>query len=55
VLEYFRQQDWEDEWIDNVENLIQEEYIVNYKGKGGLVTPAPNIVEVCPPMHLAFI
>jgi len=30
-LEYFRQHKWEDEWIDVGENLVHEEYAVNYQ------------------------
>jgi hypothetical protein len=30
-LEYFRQHEWEDDWIDMAENLVREEYIVNYQ------------------------
>ena len=32
-LEYFRQHEWDDEWIDMAENLVQEEYAVNYQNK----------------------
>ena len=30
-LEYFRQHDWEEEWIDQAENLVCEEYIATYE------------------------
>jgi len=30
-LEYFRQHKWEDKWIDVAENLVCEEYAVNYQ------------------------
>ena len=41
-LEYFRQHEWDDEWVDVAENLVREEYAVNYQkgedilGKGEL-------------------
>jgi hypothetical protein len=38
-LEYFCQQDWEEEWIDNAENLVREEYIIRYEGKSSIVIP----------------
>jgi len=38
-LEYFRQQDWEEEWVDNAESLVRDEYIAHYEGKESLVTP----------------
>lgn len=30
-LEYFRQHQWDEEWIDMAENLTREEYVVNYE------------------------
>jgi hypothetical protein len=30
-LEYFRSQEWEEEWIDLAENLTREEYIERYE------------------------
>jgi hypothetical protein len=33
-LEYFRLQEWEDEWIDVAENLVREEYINAYENRG---------------------
>ena len=32
-LEYFRQHEWDEEWIDMAENLVREEYAVNYQNK----------------------
>jgi hypothetical protein len=32
-LEYFWQHQWDDEWIDMAENLVREEYAVNYEKK----------------------
>jgi hypothetical protein len=32
-LEYFRQHEWDDEWIDTAENLVREEYLINYQKK----------------------
>jgi hypothetical protein len=41
-LEYFRQQGWEDEWVDNAENLVREEYIICYEGKASPIAPVPE-------------
>jgi hypothetical protein len=30
-LDYFRVQEWEEQWIDVTENLVWEEYISEYK------------------------
>ena len=30
-LEYFRQHKWEDDWVDEAENLVREEYIGRYE------------------------
>jgi hypothetical protein len=30
-LDYFRVQEWEDEWVDVAENLVREEYIDVYE------------------------
>lgn len=32
-LEYFRQHQWDEEWIDVAENLVREEYVINYEKK----------------------
>src|SRR6267154_4514322 len=32
-LEYFRQHEWNDEWIEIAENLVYKEYAVNYQKK----------------------
>ena len=32
-LEYFRQHEWDNEWIDMAEDLVREEYAVNYQKK----------------------
>ena len=32
-LEYFWQHEWDKEWIDMAENLVREEYAVNYQNK----------------------
>jgi len=52
-LEYFCQQDWEDEWIDVAENLVCKEYIDAYEnqtvlGEDSLV----NDAEVCSPFFM---
>ena len=41
-LEYFRQQGWEEEWVDNAETLTCKEYIAHYDGKENVVTLAPD-------------
>jgi len=33
-LEYFQQQDWDEDWIEEADNLVQEEYISTYEQKG---------------------
>lgn len=38
-LEYFRVQEWEQEWIDAAENLTREEYVASYEDKEGPGTP----------------
>ena len=30
-LEYFRQHDWEKEWIEQAETMVREEYAANYE------------------------
>jgi hypothetical protein len=42
-LEYFRQQDWDEEWISNAGDLVRDEYIINYKGKEGLKATDPVV------------
>jgi hypothetical protein len=37
-LEYFRQKDWEDEWVDNAEELVREAYCTHYEGKDTALT-----------------
>ena len=32
-LEYLRQHKWEDDWIEEAENLVREEYIGTYESK----------------------
>jgi len=32
-LKYFWQHEWDDEWIEIAENLVREEYAVNYQKK----------------------
>jgi hypothetical protein len=34
-LEYFRQHKWLDEWIEQAENMVREEYIGSYEKKNG--------------------
>jgi hypothetical protein len=44
-LEYFRQHEWKEEWIEQAENMVHEEYIATYesaddgeKGTAGPIT-----------------
>lgn len=51
-LEYFRQQNWEESWIENAEDLVRKEYLRQYEGKHG-PAPAPDTTDsVSDPMHL---
>ena len=36
-LEYFRQESWEDDWIEQAENITCEEYIMNYENRSNRV------------------
>ena len=38
-LEYFRQKDWETDWIDAVEELMCDTYIAHYQASGDLIMP----------------
>ena len=42
-LEYFRQHNWEAEWIEEAENMTREEYIRTYENQ---VEPFEDMVEV---------
>ena len=41
-LEYFRQQEWEEEWIDNAEDLTYKVYVAQYEGKEDMIGANPN-------------
>jgi hypothetical protein len=41
-LEYFRNQHWEEEWIEEAECLVQEEYIAKYKK---VSAPQPGLTK----------
>lgn len=45
MLEYFCQQGWEEEWVDNAENLAHEEYIAHYEGKEDQLALAPEAAD----------
>jgi len=32
-LEYFRKESWEDDWIEQAENITREEYVLNYESR----------------------
>jgi hypothetical protein len=42
-LEYFRQKEWEDEWIENADNLVHEAYRACYEGSNNPITSTPNM------------
>jgi hypothetical protein len=44
-LEYFRQHDWEEEWVENAEVLVRDKYTTCYEGKAGLAAAAPDTTD----------
>jgi hypothetical protein len=44
-LEYFRQNGWEEDWIDIAEDLVYKEYAARYEGKGEATGANANISE----------
>lgn len=47
-LEYFCQHKWEEEWIEQAENMVQEEYIRTYEDKNTDTTAsAETTTKVC--------
>jgi len=42
-LEYFRQKEWEDEWIENAENLVREAYSARYEGSNNPIASTPDM------------
>jgi len=55
-VEYFRQQDWADEWIDNTIDLVCEVYVSCYDGKEDLAIPISAAITnpVSLQLHLPF-
>ena len=50
-LEYFRQQKWENDWIETAETIMHEEYTTTYEGNHGahakaIVSPAEHDLDV---------
>ena len=43
-LEYFRQKEWEEEWIDTAEELVHKVYVARYEGKEDVVGDMPTAV-----------
>jgi hypothetical protein len=39
-LEYFRQHEWEEDWIEQAENMVREEYIGSYENGGAMAKAA---------------
>jgi hypothetical protein len=46
-LEYFRRHQWEDEWIEQAENMVREEFILSYEKTG--VTPDDTATKASSP------
>jgi hypothetical protein len=46
-LEYFRQHGWEEEWIDQAENLVREEYITKYEKESPAAAEDKAEVRYC--------
>ena len=44
-LEYFRQEEWEDEWIDNETDLVRNAYVSRYEGKEYLAAPISTGID----------
>ena len=42
-LKYFQQWEWEEEWIDNAEDLMYKVYVAQYEGKEDLIKANPNM------------
>ena len=54
-LEYFRQKEWEEEWIDKVEDIVCQVYVTQYEGNDetmGANSDMPPCVEAI--SHLAI-
>jgi hypothetical protein len=45
-LKYFRQKEWEEEWIDNAEDLVHKVYVTQCEGKEDVVGANPNMPAV---------
>jgi hAT family C-terminal dimerisation region len=44
-LQYFRLHEWEDEWIEAVEDLVREEYVSKYEGKAAQSHSEDTVTE----------
>jgi hypothetical protein len=57
-LKYFRQKDWEDDWIDVAEELVHDVYIAHYQDSDNSITPGlepvSESVSACLIMILIF-
>jgi hypothetical protein len=42
-LEYFRQKEWEEDWINNAEKLVREAYVTDYEGKSDPIAPTADV------------
>jgi hypothetical protein len=44
-LEYFRNHHWEEEWVEEAERLVREEYIAQYEKVANESTPQPGLAK----------
>jgi hypothetical protein len=44
-LEYFKQADWEADWIEQAESLVCDEYVSSYQAKLGSMPAAPAVTS----------
>jgi hypothetical protein len=53
-LEYFRQHDWEKEWIEQAETMVREEYRATYEkhtASEDMSDESSPATVCCPPSH----
>jgi hypothetical protein len=53
-LEYFKQKDWEEEWINNAEELVRKAYSTRYEGKESSTAPTPDITAEPVSTHIVL-
>jgi hypothetical protein len=47
-LEYFRKESWEDDWIEQAENITRKEYVLNYVYESRLPDKANTAATASP-------